>query len=76
MMSVGVSTQPRFTATAPRLFFRGAYEEPARPDWPRNYAVSLDDQRFIMIRGEESAPAQIHVVLSWLEELRARSRPR
>ena len=76
MMSVGLNTQPRFSAEAPRLLFRGPYEEPARPDWPRNYAVSRDGQRFIMIRGEESAPTQVHVVLSWLEELRGRSLPR
>jgi hypothetical protein len=75
-MSVAIATQPRFSAQAPRLLFRGPYEEPARPDWPRNYAVSLDDQRFVMIRGEQGAPAQVHVVLSWLEELRGRSRPR
>ncbi len=76
MMSVGVTTQPRFSAETPRLLFRGPYEEPARPDWPRNYAVSLDGQRFIVIRGEESSPTQVHVVLSWLEELRGRSLPR
>ena len=76
MMSVALTTEPRFSAEAPRLLFRGPYEEPARPDWPRNYAVSLDGQRFIMIRGEEEAPTQIHVVLSWLEELRGRSLPR
>ena len=46
MMSVGVTTQPRFSAETPRLLFRGPYEEPARPDWPRNYAVSLDGPRF------------------------------
>jgi hypothetical protein len=76
MMSVGVTTQPGFSAQTPRLLFRGPYEEPARPDWPRNYAVSLDDQRFFMIRGEQDAPAQVHVVLWWLEELRGRSRSR
>ena len=83
MMSVQVSTAPRFSAGAPRLLFRGSYDEPAgaspnlaRPDWPRNYAVSRDGQRFIMVRGEESAPTQIHVVLSWLQELRGRSLPR
>ena len=73
MMSVGITTQPRFSAEAPQLLFRGPYEEPARSDWPRNYAVSLDGQRFVMIRGEQEAPAQVHVVLSWLEELRGRS---
>jgi serine/threonine-protein kinase len=83
LMSVEVSTSPRFSAGAPRLLFRGSYMEPAgtspslaRPDWPRNYAVSRDGQRFIMIRGEEEPPTQVHVVLSWLEELRGRSLPR
>jgi Tol biopolymer transport system component len=76
MLVVGLRTQPRFEADQPRLLFRGPYEEPARPDWPRNYDVAPDGQRFVMIRGENSAPTQIHVVLSWLEELRARSRPR
>jgi hypothetical protein len=76
MMAVGVITRPGFSAGVPRLLFRGPYEEPGRPDWPWNYAVSRDDQRFVMIRGEEPAPGRIHVVLSWPEELRARSRPR
>jgi Tol biopolymer transport system component len=76
MVVVGITTQPRFSAGQPRLLFRGKFEEPARPDWPRNYAVTPDGQRFIMIRGEESAPTQLHVVLSWLEELRGRSLPR
>ena len=76
VMSVGVTTQPGFEAQRPRLLFRGPYEEPARPDWPRNYAVSLDDQRFFMIRGDPDAPAQVQVVLEWLEELRGRSRSR
>jgi hypothetical protein len=76
VMSVGVTTEPGFEAQRPRLLFRGPYEEPARPDWPRNYAVSLDDQRFLMIRGDQEAPAHIHVVLEWLEELGGRSRSR
>jgi eukaryotic-like serine/threonine-protein kinase len=76
MLVVGIRTQPRFEADQPRLLFRGPYEEPARPDWPRNYDVAPDGQRFVMIRGEDSAPTQIQVVLSWLEELRVRPRPR
>jgi eukaryotic-like serine/threonine-protein kinase len=76
MLSVGVVTLPRFSAEAPRLLFRGPYQEPARPDWPCNYAVSLDGQRFVMIGGDEPAPAEVHVVLSWLEEQRGRASPR
>jgi serine/threonine-protein kinase len=76
MMAVGVTAQPRFSVGLPQLLFRGSYEEPARTDWSRNYDVAPDGQRFVMIRGEESAPTQIHVVLSWLEELRDKSRPR
>jgi Tol biopolymer transport system component len=76
MMSVGVTTRPRFSAGSPQVLFRGSYEEPARTDWSRNYDVAPDGQRFAMIRGEETAPAQIYVVLSWLEEQRERSHPR
>jgi hypothetical protein len=58
------------------VLFRGPYEEPARSDWPRDYAVSPDGQRFVMIRGEQEAPTQVHVVLSRREELQHRSQAR
>ena len=38
-----------------------------------NYDVSSDGQSFVMIKGEqESAPAQLNIVLNWFEELKRR----
>ena len=72
MMAVSVSTQPKFTASAPRLLFQGRYARRFEEDGPRNYDVSPDGRGFVMIR--ESAPppdvTQLNVVLGWFEELR------
>ena len=43
------------------------------PRWVRNYDVSPDGRRFLMIQptaGEHAAPTQIIVVLNWHEELK------
>jgi serine/threonine-protein kinase len=65
MMVVGVTTQPTFTAGAPRPLFEGRYE-------PTRYDVSPDGTRFLRIQptDSEQAATQIIVVLNWTEELR------
>jgi serine/threonine protein kinase/Tol biopolymer transport system component len=74
MMSVAITLQPGFTAAVPRLLFAGKYEETGRPDDPRNYDVTYDGQRFVMIKASEqpSTPSQLIVALEWFDELRRR----
>jgi serine/threonine-protein kinase len=73
MMAVVISLQPEFTAGAPRLLFAGKYEEPGLPDEPRNYDVTPDGQRFVMIKmSEPSAPSQLNIVVGWFAELESR----
>ena len=52
-------------SVVPRELFKGDFEEPARPDWPRNYDVAPDG-RFLMIR-ETYKPTRrsIVLVLNW-----------
>ena len=72
MMAVDIATQPRFTASKPRMLFEGPYE-PSPATGP-NYDVSADGQRFLMIKAseQEQAVTQIDMVLNWFEELKRR----
>ncbi|HKF58523.1 MAG TPA: hypothetical protein VKJ45_23990, partial [Blastocatellia bacterium] len=71
MMVTAVETTPVFTAAKPRLLFEGHYET-GFSAFERNYDLSSDGQRFLMIKpGEqESAATQLNVVLNWSDELR------
>jgi len=71
MMVVGVETEPIFSAGSPTVLFTGTYPFASS----RNYDISPDGQRFLMIkdveqREEESARAEVIVVLNWFEELK------
>lgn len=68
MMVVDIVTQPELRPGKPRVLFEGSYEwEQA---FGRNYDVTPDGQRFVMIeRPGEAAPQQINVILNWFEEL-------
>jgi Tol biopolymer transport system component len=71
MMAVDIVTQPGFTAGKPRTLFEGQYQ-PTAATFP-NYDVSLDGQRFLMLKPVDQAqasPTQINVVLNWFEELK------
>ena len=71
MMAVEIATRPGFAVGTPRMLFEGRYEAPPFPIV--NYDVSLDGQRFLMLKPSEeaaSAPTQINVVLNWFEELK------
>jgi dipeptidyl aminopeptidase/acylaminoacyl peptidase len=73
MMSVEISTQSGFATGKPRMLFEGPYL--LSPATTPNYAVSLDGQRFLMLKHVEAAgeaPTQIDVVLDWFQELRRR----
>jgi serine/threonine-protein kinase len=70
MMAVTISTRTTFAASKPAALFAGDYE--TGTGFLSNYDVSLDDQRFLMLkRTEETQTAtQINVVLHWFEELK------
>jgi eukaryotic-like serine/threonine-protein kinase len=72
VMATSVSTQPRLDWTTPRPLF-------ARPDLSAldyGFGVSADGRRFLYpARNPDAAPREIHVVLNWLEELKARRAP-
>jgi serine/threonine-protein kinase len=69
MMVAAVETKPTFAAAKPRVLFEGHYEASLIGFQP-NYDVTLDGQRFIMIKGSEQAATQVNVVLNWSDELR------
>jgi serine/threonine-protein kinase len=72
MMAVAVMNEPSFTPEKPELLFEGEYLYHAVAGW-LDHDISVDGQSFLMIRpGEtqESAPAQVHVILNWFEELK------
>jgi serine/threonine-protein kinase len=70
-MSVAITTQPAFAASAPRPLFEG--RPPSLGAGTTTlYDVSPDGQQFIMARGSGSGSGstQVHVVLNWAEELK------
>ena len=75
MMVVNIMTQPTFNAAKPKLLFEGHYAADSFPH--RNYDVTPDGQRFVMVKPseEELAATQINVVLNWFEELKRRVGP-
>jgi len=72
MIAAAVETEPSFTAAKPKLLFEGHYETAAVFPAQANYDMSLDGQRFLMVKegAQEQAPTQINVVLNWFEELK------
>jgi hypothetical protein len=71
MWAVDVATQPSFSVGKPRILFEGSYLP--SPGGGVSYDVSLDGQRFLMLKSAEqagAAPTQINVVLNWFEELK------
>ena len=66
MMAVDVETTPTFKAGTPKMLFEGTLAG--------GFDVTPDGNRFLMIKpsDQEQAPAQIHVVLNWNEELKRR----
>ncbi len=69
LMVVDIVTEPELRPGKPRVLFEGPYERDQA--FGRNYDVSSDGQRFVMIKPpEESVPQQINVVLNWFDELK------
>jgi hypothetical protein len=72
-MAVDVDTSTVFRPGAPRLLFEGPYLAPQQGR--QIFDVSLDDQRFLMIKRAETSDAdapesQLIVVQNWFEELK------
>jgi dipeptidyl aminopeptidase/acylaminoacyl peptidase len=72
MMAVPVTLQPAFSADRPTALFEGPWLPTSRT--LRNYDVSLDGQRFLMLKAvdEDQGLQQIVVVQNWFEELKRR----
>lgn len=68
-MAVPIETQTGFLAGKPHMLFEGPYF-----DSSHDYGITPDGRGFVMIREKhtEAAPATIHVVLNWFEELKRR----
>jgi len=71
MMAVAIETAPELSVGTPRLLFEGRFMEAEKVHSRRNYDVSTDGQRFLMIQREQDlVPTEIVVVLNWFEELK------
>ncbi len=65
MMAVDIKIQPEFSAGTPRLLFEGRFLGAGPVHLRRNYDVSLDGQRFLMMQREQDlVPTEIIVVLN------------
>ncbi len=72
MMTVSVETEPKLRAGRPQPLFEGM---PWLPPVNfalrrRDYDLTPDGRRFVMVKREEVVPTQINVVLNWAEELK------
>jgi serine/threonine-protein kinase len=72
VMATSVITQPSLEWTTPRMLF-------ARPDLGAldyGFSVSADGRRFLYpARNPDAAAREIHVVLNWFDELKAKAAP-
>jgi len=68
MMVASIQTRPELRVAGSKVLFEGRY----LTDYHRNYDVSSDGQRFLMIKEAQGQPAatQLVVVLNWFEELK------
>ena len=68
MMVVPVEASTEFSPGRPGKLFDGRFEMGQRTF--RNYDISRDGERFLMVQGkEESASTEVVVVLNWFQEL-------
>jgi len=69
MMSVSINYEPRFSAGTPELVFDGL---PGAACFARNYDISADGQRFLVVKPADSTEASIKliIVFNWIEELK------
>jgi serine/threonine-protein kinase len=73
ILAVSIRATP-FTVGAPQTLFDTAFDA---PDSDRNFDVSPDGRRFLMIRSEDvDTPSEFRIVFNWREELRDDERRR
>ena len=71
MLSVAIVFEPDFDPGVPERLFEVRYAMTNRPDTPRDYDVSVDGQRFLMVLGENEPFAhELRVVVNWFDELK------
>ena len=69
-LPVEITAASSFEPGIPRPLFDGNYLFPRGQNNPREYDVSPDGKRFLMVRREPgSTPTRINLVFNWLEEL-------
>ena len=70
-LAVEITTRPAFGLGKPKVLFRGQFAKGSTAIGAAGYDVSLDDQRFLMVKpvGQEEA-THINVVQNWFEELK------
>jgi DNA-binding SARP family transcriptional activator len=69
IFAVNVKTSPSFSFGKPKRLFAAPWDQFG----PTGYAVSQDDQRFLMIKKLNSIPDKLIVVENWFEELKAKA---
>jgi len=69
MRVVSVELEPNFKAGNSRVLFEGSFRRASVPGF-QYFNISPDGQRFLIIKAEQTASAQIHVILNWFEELK------
>ena len=71
MMAVAIETEPEFAIGPPKVLFEGRFVRTGPVHLRRNYDVSLDGRRFLMMQREQDlVPTEIIVVLNGFEELK------
>lgn len=70
VLAAEVRTQPELVVGTPRTPFEGPYVLSAI--WDRNYDVTADGQRFLMVRQPDAheSTVRLHIVVNWQEELK------
>jgi serine/threonine-protein kinase len=68
ILSIAVRTEPDFEASVPRVLFEGPFE--LETSGYRNFDVTPDGQRFIMIQSDEQPLDQLEFVVNWVSELK------
>ncbi len=72
-LAVDITTSPAFRAGKPRVLFKGQFSRGSTAVGAAGYDVSLDGQRFLMVKPVGQAEAtHINVVQNWFEELTRR----
>lgn len=67
-MRVDVESEPTFSFSAPELVLEGSYAL----GQAKGYDFSHDGELFLLLKRTADATPEVHVVLNWFQELKAR----